>query len=78
FRAKLHKYIERRVAKAGGSKRREAQDAAPVAKGATNVVDFMALLKKSLAAKGGRAGKPAASAEPPARRKPATSRRRAS
>jgi DNA end-binding protein Ku len=76
FRAKLHKFVERRVAKASGSKRRDVEEAAPVAKGATNVVDFMALLKKSLAAKAQQGGKSAAPAT--ARAKPRAPRRRAS
>jgi DNA end-binding protein Ku len=60
FRDKLHKFVERRIAKASGSKRRDDEESAPIPKGATNVVDFMALLKKSLAAKGGRGGRSSA------------------
>jgi DNA end-binding protein Ku len=51
FRDKLHKFIEQRVAKVSGGKVRDTEPNAEP-KGATNVVDFMALLKKSLAAKG--------------------------
>ena len=54
FRDKLHKFIQRRIAKGSGSKRREQDESPPIPKGDTNVVDFMALLKKSLAAKGGK------------------------
>jgi len=54
FRDKLHKFIQRRIAKGGGSKRHEQDESPPIPKGDTNVVDFMALLKKSLAAKGGK------------------------
>jgi DNA end-binding protein Ku len=57
FRDKLHKFVERRIAKTSGSKRRDQEEPAPILKGTTNVVDFMALLKKSLAAKGGRSGR---------------------
>jgi DNA end-binding protein Ku len=59
FRDKLHKFIQRRIAKSGASGRQEAEPEAPAPKGATNVVDFMALLKKSLAAKGGKGTKAA-------------------
>jgi DNA end-binding protein Ku len=76
FRDKLHKFIERRIAKASGSRRRDQDEPAPPPKGDTNVVDFMALLKKSLDAKGGRVGKPAA--RPAARRKARAPTRRAS
>jgi DNA end-binding protein Ku len=76
FRDKLHKFVERRIAKASGSKRRDEEEPAPAPKGDSNVVDFMALLKKSLAAKGARGGKGAAA--PAARRKPRASSRRAS
>lgn len=60
FRDKLHKFIERRIARSGGAKRREDDEPAPIPKGASNVVDFMALLKKSLAAKAGGSSKSAA------------------
>jgi DNA end-binding protein Ku len=76
FRAKLHKFVERRIAKASGSKRRDQDEHAPPPKGDTNVVDFMALLKKSLDAKGGRGGKSAA--RPAPRRKARAPSRRAS
>jgi DNA end-binding protein Ku len=56
YREKLHKFVARRVSKAGGTKVQEADSAEP-AKRTSNVVDFVALLQKSLAAKG---GKPAA------------------
>lgn len=58
FRERLHEVIEARIAAGGGRSRSrpEAPDVGPDA--ATNVVDFMALLKKSLAEQG---GKPAAS-----------------
>lgn len=53
FRDKLHKFIARHVAKTGQHK---ARDEEPVAahKNASNVVDFVSLLKKSLDAKGRR------------------------
>jgi DNA end-binding protein Ku len=78
FRDKLHKFVERRIAKASGSKRRTADEPVPIPKGATNVVDFTALLKKSLAAKGGHSG--VATPRPAAvgRRKSRASSRRAS
>jgi DNA end-binding protein Ku len=60
FRDKLHKFIERRVARTSGNKRHDDEEPAPPSRGATNVVDFMALLKKSLAAKAGGGGKSAA------------------
>ncbi len=51
FRDQLRDYIERRVAAEAGGK--TPQDEAPrAAKESTNVVDFMALLKKSLESKG--------------------------
>jgi DNA end-binding protein Ku len=85
FRDKLHKFVERRIAKASGSKRRDDEESAPIPKGATNVVDFMALLKKSLAAKGGRGGRSSAGGAsesprptPSARRKTRAPARRAS
>jgi DNA end-binding protein Ku len=62
FRLKLHKFIERRIARTSGSKRREEEDSAPTPQRASNVVDFTALLKKSLAAKGGRSGRSGRSA----------------
>jgi DNA end-binding protein Ku len=78
FRDKLHKFIQRRVAKAGAPGRQEAEHEAPAPKGATNVVDFMALLKKSLAAKGGKGTRTTAQpARAAARRKPRGSARRA-
>jgi DNA end-binding protein Ku len=52
FRDKLHKFIAQRVAKKGGGKSAEPQ-AEPHPQASSNVVDFVALLKKSLAAKGG-------------------------
>jgi len=54
FRAKLHAFVERRIASASGSKRRTEREPPPHPNAASNVVDFMALLKKSLDAKGGR------------------------
>jgi DNA end-binding protein Ku len=78
FRDKLHKFIQRRIAKSGASGRQEAEPEAPAPKGATNVVDFMALLKKSLAAKGGKGTKAASQRVRPAGRgKPRGSVRRA-
>lgn len=60
FREKLRKVINEQVA-AKGKRRKGKPEAAPVvANSSTNVVDFMALLKKSLAAK--RGGKDGASA----------------
>lgn len=77
FRDKLHKFVERRIATASGSKRRDQDEPAPAPKGATNVVDFMALLKKSLASKGGRSGRGTARAGTPAQRPAAAGRRKA-
>jgi DNA end-binding protein Ku len=80
FRDKLHKFIAQRVAKAGGGKVRESEPA-EVPEGATNVVDFTALLKKSLAAKvhgaghGAGHGAPARSRATAHRKLPATRRR---
>jgi DNA end-binding protein Ku len=75
FRDKLHKFVERRIARAGSSKRREPDEPAPPPNGDTNVVDFMALLKKSLDAKGGRGGKSARPATSSARANPAPRRK---
>jgi DNA end-binding protein Ku len=74
FRDKLHKFIERRIARTSGTKRREDDEPSPIPKGATNVVDFMALLKKSLAAKAGRSDRPGSAGS----RKARTPSRRAS
>jgi DNA end-binding protein Ku len=54
FRSKLHEFVAQRIAQTSGSKRRKDKDeqSAPSPKGASNVVDFTALLKKSLAANG--------------------------
>jgi DNA end-binding protein Ku len=57
--------------------RRRDQDE-PAPKGATNVVDFMALLKKSLASKGARSGRSTARAGTPSQRPAAAGRRKAS
>lgn len=54
FRDKLHKFIAQRVARKGGSKTADAQSE-PHPRASSNVVDFVALLKQSLDAKGGRA-----------------------
>jgi DNA end-binding protein Ku len=72
FRDKLHKFVEQRVAKASGGKLHDTEPT-PAPKGATNVVDFVALLKKSLAAKGHSA--PARSSGPGHRRTPSAKRR---
>jgi DNA end-binding protein Ku len=56
FREKLHKYVAQH---AGKAKAATATDEAAAAPKGSNVVDFVSLLQKSLAAKGGR-GKPAA------------------
>jgi DNA end-binding protein Ku len=77
FRDKLHKFVERRIAKSSGSKRRDQEEPPPAARGPTNVVDFMALLKKSLAAKGGRGGKKTARAAAASPRPAAAGRRKA-
>jgi DNA end-binding protein Ku len=72
FRDKLHKFVQRRVARASGGKVREVEEHAPVPKDASNVVDFMSLLKKSIQAKGrsgGRGSHSAARAAPAARRR---------
>jgi DNA end-binding protein Ku len=66
FRDKLHKFIAQRVAKKGGGKSAEAE-AEPHPKASSNVVDFVALLKKSLDAKGKGGASP---------RRPAGTRRR--
>jgi DNA end-binding protein Ku len=78
FRDKLHKFIAQRVAKAGGGKVAESEAAAEH-KGTSNVVDFVALLKKSLESKGrGTPARSSARSGGPARRRPASGRRRAS
>ncbi|HEY6452398.1 MAG TPA: Ku protein [Steroidobacteraceae bacterium] len=74
FRDKLHKFIEQRLAKTRG-KSREVEAEAPAPRESTNVVDFMALLKKSLAAKGHGAG--TSRTRGSTQRKSAPSRRRA-
>jgi DNA end-binding protein Ku len=83
FRDKLHKFVARRIARSSGSRRRDDEESAPVPKGATNVVDFTALLKKSLAAKGGHHGRGGAAgatasqrSNPAGRGKPRTTSRR--
>jgi DNA end-binding protein Ku len=71
FRDKLHKFIQRRIAKTGAGGRQGHEEPAPTPKEASNVVDFMALLKKSLAAKGGKGSRSAAQrSRAVARRKP--------
>ena len=70
FRDKLHKFIAQRVARKGGGKPTEAE-AEPHPK-ASNVVDFVALLKKSLDAKGRNADEKGRGAP----RRPAGARRR--
>jgi DNA end-binding protein Ku len=81
FRDKLHKFIQRRIAKTGAGGKQEHEEPAPTAKEASNVVDFMALLKKSLAAKGGKGAKGAKTSTQrtrgPAQRKTRGSVRRA-
>jgi DNA end-binding protein Ku len=76
FRDKLHKFVARRIAKASGTRRREEEAPAPISKTASNVVDFTALLKKSLAAKGARSGKIGESGGSESPRPSAASRRR--
>jgi DNA end-binding protein Ku len=79
FRDKLHKFIQRRIARTGAAGRQEPEQQAPTPKGATNVVDFMALLKKSLAAKGGKGARTASQrSRAAARSKPRSSARRTS
>jgi DNA end-binding protein Ku len=79
FRDKLHKFIQRRIARTGAGGRQQHDEEAPAPKDATNVVDFMALLKKSLAAKGGKGTRTASQPTRPAtRRKARGSARRAS
>ncbi len=73
FREKLHKFVTQRVRKAGGGKSAESGPAEP--KLSSNVVDFVALLQKSLA-KGG-AGKGASHRALAAQAHRTTSRRRA-
>lgn len=53
FRDKLRKLIDEQVAAKGKRRKGKPEPAAASANVSTNVVDFMALLKKSLAAKGG-------------------------
>lgn len=59
FRARLSEIIRKRIKQKGGTTKVEdvAHEADEGA--ATNVVDFVALLQKSLGAKGGKTGKPA-------------------
>lgn len=74
FRARLRKIIDTQVARKGGRKVKvEESEPAPAA---TNVIDFAALLKKSLA---GREGKGEAKAKPAAssRKKSGSGKRRA-
>jgi len=73
FREKLHKFVTQRVHKAGGGKVAESEIGEP--KGTSNVVDFVALLQKSLA-KGG-AGKGASHRAVAAGAHRSASRRRA-
>ncbi|MGH8230592.1 MAG: Ku protein [Steroidobacteraceae bacterium] len=78
FRDKLHKFVQRRVARAGGGKTRELEEHPPTPKDSSNVVDFMSLLKKSIESKsrsGGRGSHGAARAAPAARRRARTSAR---
>ena len=72
FRDKLHKFIAQRVAKKAGGKSAEAETE-PHPKASSNVVDFVALLKKSLDAKG-KSGDDKGRASP---RRPTGTRRRA-
>ena len=53
FRDKLRKIINEQVASQGKKRRPKSEEASPAANATTNVVDFMALLKKSLATKAG-------------------------
>jgi DNA end-binding protein Ku len=77
FRDKLHKFIAQRAAKGGAGKAQETEPPLQP-KGASNVVDFVALLKKSLKAKGGSAtARSAARSTSAAQRRPASGRRRA-
>jgi DNA end-binding protein Ku len=82
FRDKLHRFIEQRIAKTKGGKTSGAESA-PEPERASNVVDFMALLKKSLAANKrsppahSKAAATTARSRPGARRRPAEKRRRA-
>lgn len=54
FRAKLRKVIDAQVGKKKGRKRAVPEEKAAPVEEATNVVDFMSLLKKSIAGKGKR------------------------
>jgi DNA end-binding protein Ku len=53
FREKLRKIINEQVAAHGKKRRIKSEEVSPAANATTNVVDFMALLKKSLATKAG-------------------------
>jgi DNA end-binding protein Ku len=70
FRAKLRKLVEASVKKAGGKKTRERAATPEAQEPATNVVDFMSLLEKSLAS-GKRTKATASSDKPAAKKKPA-------
>lgn len=59
FRSKLHGLLNQRIAKHKGTVRRSDEKTADLPDATTNVVDFMALLKKSLETKK-RGGKPEA------------------
>jgi DNA end-binding protein Ku len=68
FRAKLRKIIDDQIARQKGKKVREQTEEAEPAEATTNVVDFMALLKRSLD-KGGKKGGRAAPRKAAARRR---------
>lgn len=70
FRAKLKKIVEASVKKSGGKKPPRERAAAAAPEPATNVVDFMSLLEKSLST-GKRTKAAARSDAPPAKKKPA-------
>ena len=71
FRARLRKFIDAQVARQSGKKVKSAKTAAPAHPDATtNVVDFMALLKRSLDKKGqGKGGEAGRKAPAKAKRK---------
>ncbi len=59
FRARLSEIIRKRIKQKGGTTKVEEAGNEPEEGAATNVVDFVALLQKSLGAKAGKTAKPA-------------------
>ncbi len=77
FRARLRKVIDQRVRSKGKVLKRDKVEAPAAEDAATNVVDFMALLQKSLSSNRRTPAKKAAPAKKPAARAPAKAKARA-